>query len=105
MASKYDRYWKYRLEEIKELIEDTLWKGYSKEIDVTDITNYGKRNIWGTRVDIPPGASIITEELCYDAHGKSLGNVIIRSGILKNVKKTLVGRISVRGGKLFLHFE
>ena len=105
MASKYDSYWKNRLEEIKELIEDALLNGYSKEIDVTDIINYGKRNIWGTHVNIPPGTAIITEELCYEAHGKSLGNVIICSGILKNVKETLVGRISVRGEKLSLHFE
>jgi len=105
MASQYDKYWNSRLKEIKELIEDALLNGYSKKIDVTSIMNYGKRNIWGTHVNIPPGITIITEGLCHEAHGKSLGNVIISSGILKNIKETLVGRISVRGKKLFLHFE
>lgn len=105
MVSKYDRYWRRRLEEIKELIEDALLNGYSKQIDVTDIMSHGKRNIWGTHVKIPPGTAKITEELCYDAHGKSLGNVIILSGILENLEETLVGRISKVGNKLYLHFE
>jgi hypothetical protein len=105
MSSKYDEYWENRLEEIKELIKDVLSNGHGKEIDVTNIKKLGKRNIWGTHVTIPPGATKITEELSHEAHGKSLGNVIISSGILKNVKETLVGRISERGGKLFLRFE
>ena len=105
--SKYDDYWRSKPKEIKELIEEALLKGNSKEIDVTDIKTkkYGDRKYWGTHVIIPPGVTEITEELSPDAHGKSLGNVIISSGILKNVKKTLVGRISEREGKLSLRFE
>lgn len=78
---------------------------YTKEIDVSDIKKYGNRQIWSTKVKIPPGTTKITEELSPDAHGKSLGNTIINSGVLENLKKTLIGKISERGGKLFLHFE
>ncbi len=105
MVSKYDRYWRSTLPEIKNLVIKAFQTGYSSGIDVSDIRMYGNRQHWGTRVTIPPGTTKITEELSPDAHGKSLGNVIIRSGILENRKETLFARILERGRKLYLHFE
>lgn len=105
MASKYDQYWRKRLEEIKDLIKEAHQKGTSNEIDISDIKKLGNRDSWSTKVIIRPGIRRITEDDSPDAHGKSLGNVIIQSGILRNVKETIVGKISSREGKLFLHFE
>lgn len=105
MGSKYDKYWTEMLPKINILIEEAFKTGYSRELDVSEIQNHGKRQYWGTRVIIPPNTTKITEELSPDAHGKSLGTTIIRSGILKNRRKTLFARISKRGRKLYLHFE
>lgn len=105
MVSKYDRYWRNILPEIKNLVVKAFQTGYSSGIDISDIRMYGNRQHWGTWVTIPPGTAKITEELSPDAHGKSLGNVIIRSGVLENRKETLFARISERRRKLYLHFE
>lgn len=105
MGSKYDKFWRSRLEEIKAKIKEAIQTGCSSKIDVSDIQRYGDRRYWGTRVIIPPGTTKITEELSPDAHGKSLGNVIIRSRILEDLEKTLLGKVLQRGGRLFLYFE
>lgn len=105
MASKYDGYWMSILPEIKNLIEQTFQTGHSSKIEVSDIKKCGDRQYWGTRVEIPPGVTKITEKLSPHAHGKSLGNVIIHSGILKDREETLFVRVSKRGEKLYLYFE
>jgi thermostable 8-oxoguanine DNA glycosylase len=105
MASKYDDYWAERLDALKKLIEEALQTVCSRAMDVSDIRALGKRQNWGTRVTIPPGTREITEELSPDAHGKSLGNVLIHSGALLNVKNTLFARIASSAGLLLLHFE
>ena len=104
MASKYDRYWMSILPEIENLIEQAFQTGHSSRIEVSDIEEYGDRQYWGTRVEIPPGVKKITEELSPDAHGKSLGKVIINSGIVEDRKETLFARVSKRGEKLHLYF-
>jgi len=105
MISKYDKYWETMLPKIKNLIEEAFQTGYSGEIDVSDIRRYGNRKYWGTRVTIPYRIKKITEQFSPDAHGKSLGNVIIHSGIIKNYKKTLFAKISKKEEQLYLHFE
>jgi len=105
IRSKYDKYWTELLPKIKILIEEAFKTGHSRKLDVSKIQKYGNRQYWGTRVTIPPNTTKITEELSPDAHGKSLGNIIIHSGILKNRRKTLFAKISKRREKLYLHFE
>lgn len=105
MGSKYDKFWEGKINDIKNKIEEALKIGRSNEIDVSNILRYGKRNNWSTWVTITPGITKITEEFSPDAHGKSLGNIIICSGILNKVEKVITGRISKRGTGLFLHFE
>lgn len=105
MVSKYDRYWRNILPEIKNLVVKAFQTGYSSEIDVSDIRRYGNRQYWGTRITIPPETAKITEELSPDVHGKSLGNIIIHSGILENRKETLFAKILERRRKIYLHFE
>ena len=87
MGSKYDKYWIEQLPKIKILIEEAFKTGHSRKLDVSKIQKYGNRQYWGTRVTIPPNTTKITEELSPDAHGKSLGNIIIHSGILKTAEK------------------
>jgi len=43
MVSKYDRYWRSILPEIKNLGVKAFQTGYSSEIDVSDIRMYGNR--------------------------------------------------------------
>ena len=46
MASKYDQYWENRLNSIKELLEEVFNRGSSRELDVSDLQNYGVRQSW-----------------------------------------------------------
>lgn len=103
--SKYDGYWFAMLEDIKSKISEAIQRGFSGEIDVSSLKDLGKRKSWSTRVEIRPGVKKISEELSPDAHGKSLGNVIIKSGILNNIKETIIARIASKKGSLYLSFE
>ena len=52
MPSKYDVYWQNKLTEIEQLLKDAHKYGRSGELNVSDITNYGKRNSWYGVVEV-----------------------------------------------------
>lgn len=105
MASKYDRYWKSILPKITNLLHEMSEKGYSSTIDVSEIKKYGNRKSWSTQVSIPIGTSKINENHSSDAHGKSLGNIIIQSSLLTNQETPIFAYISTEKDSLYLKFK
>ena len=89
MPSKYDFYWQKRLGEIKNLLEEAYEKGVSRQIDVSDLKDFGKRQSWHGDVVLSQ-SEIERSEM---AHARSLGNVILKNALLsefKDVKFRLV---------------
>jgi len=82
MSSKYDFYWQKRLGEIKNLLEEAYEKGVSRQIDVSDLKDFGKRQSWWGDV-ILSQSGIERSEM---AHARSLGNVILKNGLLSEFK-------------------
>ncbi|MCD6231914.1 N-glycosylase/DNA lyase [Candidatus Aerophobetes bacterium] len=82
MPSKYDLYWQKRLGEIKNLLEEAYEKGVSRQIDVSDLKDFGKRQSWYGDV-ILSQSGIERSEM---AHARSLGNVILKNALLPEFK-------------------
>ena len=85
IPSKYDVYWQNKLTEIEQLLKDAHKYGRSGELNVSDITNYGKRNSWYGVVEVFENGIRKGET----AHARSLGNVIIRNKLLDSFEKTV----------------
>lgn len=97
MGSKYDDYWRLKLDGIRKLLEEARNRGTSSEIDVNDIAGLGERESWyGTVVVWRSWAK------SENAHTTSLGNILVKSGILNNFEKAF--RLIV-SRKLKLHAE
>jgi len=82
VPSKYDLYWQKRLGEIKNLLEEAYEKGVSRQIDVSDLKDFGKRQSWYGDV-ILSQSGIERSEM---AHTRSLGNVILKNALLPEFK-------------------
>lgn len=77
--SKYDSYWLRLLGKVKNLLDEAKQHGRSKQIDVNGLVDFGDRKYWyGTVVVSKSGAK---SEM---AHATSLGNVILKSTIMKS---------------------
>jgi len=82
VGSKYDRYWRLKLDEIQKLLDEAKNFGTSREIDVSDLTRLGKRRSWY-------GAVVVSEfgtKSSYGAHMNSLGSVLNTSDLLKSLE-------------------
>ena len=98
MGSKYDSYWRLRLDEIQKLLEEARNEGTSREIDVSDLAGVGERESWyGTVVVSEFGTKSSM------AHTTSLGNVLNSSSVLKDLEGEAF-RLTVSRG-LKLHAE
>ena len=98
MSSKYDSFWRLRLNEIQRLLEEARKKGTSREIDVNDLADVGERESWyGTVVVSEFGTKSSM------AHTTSLGNILNKSGILRSFENETF-RLTVSRG-LKLHVE
>lgn len=98
LVSIYDTYWEKLLKEIQNLLKDARENGKSKEIDVGGLTKVGERENWY-------GAVVVSKFMVKSdmAHTKSLGNVLVKKGILNNFENT-VFRLVV-SEQLKLHAE
>ena len=98
MGSKYDTYWRRKLEQIQRLLDKARKHGTSQEINVSDLIGVGKRESWyGTVVVSEFGTKSSM------AHTTSLGNVLSKSGILGSFENETF-RLTVSRG-LKLHAE
>ena len=79
MTSKYDRYWEYRLDSIRKLIEEAFNKKSSRELDVSNLQDYGIRKSWYGVAEVSSEGFKSREAA---AHLRSLGKVLLRHGIL-----------------------
>ncbi|MCD6513525.1 MAG: hypothetical protein J7L07_01220 [Candidatus Odinarchaeota archaeon] len=101
MGSKYDKFWKRKLDDIKDLIREAVKEGRSREIDVGGLTDLGNRQDWYGSI-IFDAHRILTKSTPM-AHVKSLVNVIRQSGILKGFEGYAFR--AVVNSKLKCHFE
>lgn len=80
MTSKYDSYWRQKLGAMRKLLDEARNSGTSRDIDVSDLSRMGKRQSWyGTVV-----VSEFGKKSRSGAHANSLGNVLIKSGVLRS---------------------
>jgi hypothetical protein len=88
--SKYEYYWKQSLQKIESLLDEACKCGRSRQIDVSGLANFGRRGHWTGSVVVSKSQS--KSEM---AHTRSLGNVLLRSGVLdKFGNKTFRLRVS-----------
>ncbi|MFX1487030.1 MAG: hypothetical protein ACFFBS_08065 [Promethearchaeota archaeon] len=80
MGSKYDKYWKGRLDSVKRLINEAFETGLSSSLDVSDLQNYGKRGSWHGIVEISKQGL----RLGGMAHAKSLGRILLSYNVMKD---------------------
>ncbi|ACB84397.1 DUF7664 domain-containing protein [Natranaerobius thermophilus] len=72
MSSKYDIYWKKRINDIAKLIQEAKKFRYSSKLSVNDLVNYGKRKNWYGVVEVHQ-EGVNKGEM---AHARSLGNIV-----------------------------
>jgi hypothetical protein len=97
--SKYDAYWASLLGVAQSLIEEAALYGKRRQIDVKGLKTFGERKNWNGRVDIS-SESKKSDEM---AHAKSLGSVLLKSGVL-NKFGNMVFRLKI-SDSLKLHAE
>jgi len=78
MASKYDSYWQSKIPHIKRLLGEAYANRTGSQLDVSDIRSCGQRSWYGV-VDVFKDGHVEKGEM---AHARSLGHVIISSGLL-----------------------
>lgn len=92
--SKYDAFWKTRMEDIKYLLTEANEKGKSLGLDVSDIQNWGERESWYGVVTVSKKRGIEKEKTVF-VHIRSLARVIIHNHLLDPFKgRTFRIRIS-----------
>ncbi len=80
MVSKYDNYWRSRIEGIKRLLNEAYTTGSSGELDVSDIRSYGERDKGGWYGVVEVYKDHIEK---HDmAHARSLGKVMLAGRVL-----------------------
>ena len=79
--SKYDSYWQGRFNEIVLALREAAQSGKSSALDVSDLTEYGSRKNWYGVVEVYDGYIDKGEMV----HAGSLGQIIERSGIVKEL--------------------
>jgi len=82
VGSKYDSYWRLKLDEIQKLLDEAKEFGTSREIDVSDLTSLGERGSWYGSVEVSESGA----KLSYGAHMNSLRSVLNTSDLLKGLK-------------------
>lgn len=76
MTSKYDAYWRSKLDDIAAMIDSAVDGGVAR-LSVDDIRQYGQRNSWY-------GLAVVSERRLVSAqmaHATSLGRVVAASGV------------------------
>lgn len=77
--SKYDSFWRPRIKELERAL-DLAVRGDSVFIDATPIEDFGNRQSWAGSVSVQGEEIVSGGDM---AHAKSLGNVLIESGVLR----------------------
>ncbi len=95
--SKYDSYWKSRFNEIALALREAAESGKSSAIDVSDLREHGRRKNWYGVVEVF-GGYIDKGEM---VHVGSLGKIIERSGIVKELEVQGFSLVITSGLRLY----
>jgi len=79
--SKYDSYWQGRFNELVLAMREAAQSGDSTSVDVSDLKEYGSRKNWHGIVEVYDGYLDKGEMV----HAGSLGKIVERSGIVKEL--------------------
>lgn len=84
MSSKYDDFWSDRVEQIRQMCDEAMTRGYSRSLDLTDIMTLGNRDSW-SGVAVIRGSRTIESRM---AHANSLAGIWANDKTLASNKTT-----------------